>query len=65
MTDKRWKEKDFDNFSIFPSGIGKTVNFDLEVDYFDYHSKSVTWATADALKVYKALKEYFKGSEYE
>lgn len=60
-----WPYKDCGNFQIDPLVTGKEVSFDLDVDYFDSYYGEISNTSVDALEVYKALKEYFKDSEYE
>jgi len=60
-----WPYKDCGNFQICPMGKGNKVSFDLDVDYIDVYYGGTNTTSVDALEVYKALKEYFKGTEYD
>lgn len=44
---------------------GKGPSFDLEVKYWDSTWGEHNFVDLNALEVYKHLKEYFKGTEYE
>lgn len=60
---KIWSYLDAGNFAIDPVNP-KRDDFDLDVDYSDSHYGNST-VSLDALEVYRALKGYFKGTEYE
>lgn len=63
MTDKEWTYKTYKGFEICPVSEGEKVSFYLDVTYQDLFYPEI--AAVDALDVYEALKEYFKGSKYE
>lgn len=50
-----------DGFAIDPLYDGG-FDFDVDIRHLDTYTSCIS---LDALEVYKALKDYFKGSEYE
>lgn len=62
---KKWAFRDYGEFNIFPMRDGKEVYFELGVSYYLGLNDDESEVTTDALEVYRALKDYFKGSKYE
>lgn len=60
-----WPYKDFGNFNVSGYRNRKKVEFTLGVEDYDDYRQMPYEVEVDALEVYKALKDYFKGSEYE
>jgi hypothetical protein len=62
MSKKDWVYKDFGDYSVDPL-TPERGHFDLYVTYIDEYGED--YVSLDAVEVYKNLKEYFKGTEYE